>query len=201
MTSLMRADARRGPMDSLVGVWCAFWVVLGLWVGMQMWQVSRLTDTVANSGRTLHQAGEALSSFAGLPVVGERSATLGREVTHNADDIVNGAFAARGATRRLAVLLGTAIALVPLAPVAGFYVPLRRRSRADAAHVRRLLDAEDPDAVDSLLAQRAVMHLRYATLLSFTGTPAADLRDHRYRALADAELAHLGLRRRTGSTS
>lgn len=196
MTSQMAASARRGPMDALVGVWCAFWIVLGVWVGVQMWQVSRLTDTVANSGRTLHQAGEALSSFAGLPVVGQQSATLGGQVSHNADDIVNGAYAAKGSMRRLAVLLGTAIALVPLAPVAGFYLPLRRRARADATHVRRLLDGEDPDVVDALLAQRALMHLPYATLLSFSATPAADLRDHRYAALADAELAHLGLRRR-----
>ena len=55
---------------------------------------------------------------------------------------------------------------------------------------------EDRGVVDALLAQRAVAHLPYAQLLSFTPTPAADLRDGRFGLLADAELAYLGLRRK-----
>lgn len=66
-----------------------------------MWQVSKLTDTVADSGRALHQAGEALTSFAGLPLVGERSAALGATVTQNSDQIVRGAAEAQRSTRRL----------------------------------------------------------------------------------------------------
>ncbi|MDQ1701549.1 MAG: hypothetical protein QOF57_801 [Frankiaceae bacterium] len=190
--------ARRGALDALVAVWCVFWVVLGTWIGQQMWQVSKLTDTVADSGHALHQAGEALMSFAGLPLVGERSAALGGTVTQNADQIVQGATDAQRSTRRLAVLLGLSIVLVPLAPVLGFYVPTRRRAARDATDVRRLLSTEDGDVVDALLAQRAVGHLPYSALLAYTPTPAADLRDGRFGPLADAELAHLGLRRRTG---
>ncbi|MDQ1715547.1 MAG: hypothetical protein QOC60_1492 [Frankiaceae bacterium] len=189
-------SARRGVSGALVVVWSVFWIVLGAWVGQQMWQVSKLTTTVADSGHALHQAGEALTSFAGLPLVGERSALLGTTVTQNADQIVLGATDAQRSTRRLAVLLGLSITLVPLAPVLGFYVPARRRAARDAADVRRLLASEEPDLVDALLAQRAVAHLPYAELLSFTSTPAADLRDRRFGQLADAELAYLGLRRK-----
>ncbi len=189
------ASARRGALDALVVAWCVFWIMLGLWAGQQMWRVSSLTDTVAASGRALHQAGEALTSFAGLPLVGERSAALGGTVSQNADQIVQGASDAQHATRRLAVLLGLAITLVPLAPVLGFYVPVRRRAARDASDVRRLLSTEDGDVVDAMLAQRAIGHLPYSALLAFTATPAADLHDGRFGALADAELAHLGLRR------
>lgn len=191
-------SARKGALDALVVVWCVFWIVLGSWVGQQMWQVSKLTNTVADSGHALHQAGEALTSFASLPLVGQRSAALGTTVTQNADQIVRGATDAQQSTRRLAVLLGLSIILVPLAPVLGFYLPARRRAGRDTANVRKLLAAEDRDVVDALLAQRAVAHLPYSTLLAFTKTPAADLRDHRFGALAEAELSYLGLRRRAG---
>ncbi|MCU1676160.1 MAG: hypothetical protein JWM93_918 [Frankiales bacterium] len=194
-------SARKGALDALVVVWCVFWIVLGTWIGQQMWQVSKLTDTVADSGKALHQAGEALTSFAGLPLVGERSAALGATVAQNADQIVQGADDAKSSTRRLAVLLGLSIVLVPLAPVLGFYVPARRRGSRDARDVRRMLSTEDSDVVDALLAQRAVAHLPYNTLLSFTPTPAADLSAGRHGRLADAELAYLGLRRRTTGSS
>jgi len=197
---MIATSARRGALDALVLVWCVFWIALGLWVGHQMWQVSKLTDTVAASGRALHQAGEALTSFGGLPLVGERSAALGGTVTQNSDQIVQGAADAQKSVRRLAVLLGLSITLVPLAPVLGFYVPTRRRSARDAADVRRLLSTEEPGVVDALLAHRAVGHLPYSALLSFTPTPAADLHDGRFARLADAELAHLGLRRTAGRT-
>ena len=124
-------SARRSASGALVVVWSVFWIVLGAWVGQQMWQVSKLTSTVADSGHALHQAGEALTSFAGLPLVGERSAALGATVTQNADQIVVGAADAQRSTRRLAVLLGLSITLVPLAPVLGFYMPARRRAAAD----------------------------------------------------------------------
>jgi hypothetical protein len=56
-----------------------------------------------------------------------------------------------------------------------------------------------PEAADAdvYLAMRAVARLPYAELARTVPHPAAALRAGNYRPLADAELARLGLRRRT----
>lgn len=124
----MRArTARTDLYNGLVATWCALWLVIGGWTGYELWQLSDLGPTIADSGRALDSAGTALESLGSVPVVGESTGQLGSEVRANASDIVAGAAEARASIRRLAVLLGLTIALVPSVPVLAAHAALRRR--------------------------------------------------------------------------
>lgn len=124
MTDRRRAAA--DPWSGVIATWCALWLVVGIWTGHELWQLSELGATVAGSGRALDSAGSALESLASAPVVGDRTAELGAEVRANATDIVRGAGEARGSMRRLSVLLGLTVALVPSTPVLALHVAVRR---------------------------------------------------------------------------
>ncbi len=104
------------------------WVLVGVWTGYEVWQLSGLSATVAQSGRSLADVGMALESLGSVPVVGDAAQGFGAEIRTNSAEIVRSASTAETATRRLSVLLGLSIALVPSAPVLVAYLaPLRRR--------------------------------------------------------------------------
>lgn len=109
----------------LLATWCALWLVVGIWTGHEVWRLADLGSTVADSGRALGSAGSALESLDALPLVGETTAALGREVRANGADVVAGARDAGSSVRRLAVLLGLTIALAPSAPVVVLVVAVR----------------------------------------------------------------------------
>lgn len=104
-------------MKGLVGTWVVLWLVVGAWTGYELWQLAELGGTVADSGRALDAAGSGLQSLGGIPLVGEETEQLGEQVRRNAEDIVVAARDAQSGGRRLAVLLGLAVALVPSVPV------------------------------------------------------------------------------------
>ena len=116
------ADVVRG----LVATWVTLWLVVGTWVGYEVWQLSDLGATVAESGRALDAAGSGLQSLGGVPVVGDQTSQVGDQVRANADDIVAAAGEAQSGARRLSVLLGLAVALVPSVPVLAVHLALRR---------------------------------------------------------------------------
>lgn len=120
-------------VTGLVATWVALWLVIGSWTGYELWQLGDLGATVADSGRALDAAGTGLQSLGPIPVVGEQTAELGQQVRTNAQDIVAGAAEAQSRTRRLAVLLGLAVALVPSVPVLAVHLALRRGLTAPVA--------------------------------------------------------------------
>lgn len=113
----------------LLATWCVLWLVVGGWTGHELWRLADLGATVADSGRALDSAGTALESLRAVPLVGDKTAALGTEVRANAADVVVGAQDAGSSVRRLALLLGLTIALVPSVPVVVLVVTLRRRVR------------------------------------------------------------------------
>ena len=115
-------------IDVAVGVWAVLWLVLGGWTGAEVWRLSHLTNTVEDSGFAIAQAGEALQSLDPVPIYGDRAAELGTQARANGQAIVRDARDARGTFKRLAVLLGLAIALVPTVPA----VMIRRVVRRTA---------------------------------------------------------------------
>ena len=119
--------ARRRPGEAGVALWVALWLVVGAWTGVEVWRLSDLTRTVADSGEALGEAGQALQSLDPVPLVGEQAADLGARVRDNGVDVVAGAQEARGSFRRLAVLLGVTIAFVPTVPVVVMHRVLRRQ--------------------------------------------------------------------------
>ena len=121
-------------LDGLVIFWLVLWLVVGGWSGHTIWQLSDLGDTVTSSGQAIGSAGEALEAVGGVPVVGERPAELGREVSTTGAEIELRGQLVKSQLRQLALLLGLAIALMPTTPVFGLYLPLRlsrRRSVRD----------------------------------------------------------------------
>lgn len=182
-------------LDGLVAFWLVLWLVVGLWSGYTIWQVSALGDTVTSSGRALDSAGEALQSVSEVPVVGERSGDLGDEVVATAADIAGRGQEIKSDLRRLALLLGLSIALMPTAPVLGLYLPLRAARRRDVRELRRALmrHGRDP-ALDRYLAERAIHVLPYTAVRAISADPWTDIMQGRAQRLADAELERLGLR-------
>lgn len=113
-----RLDRRGGPWPGLLATWCVLWVLIGGWTAYEVWQLASLSSTVADSGRTLDQAGRALQSLGSVPVVGDQTGQLGDRVRANAANVVASAGHARTATHRLSILLGLSIAFIPSVPVA-----------------------------------------------------------------------------------
>lgn len=110
-----RRDA--STWTGLLGFWCALWLVVGVWVGYEVWQLSELAATVAESGRALGAAGSALQSLGNIPLVGDTTSELGQRVSNNGANIVQSSGAAEGSIRRLSVLLGLTVSLIPSVPV------------------------------------------------------------------------------------
>ena len=106
-----------GPRWSAVAaVWCALWLLVGIWTGYELWQLGELGGAVAESGRSLASAGQALESLGGVPLVGERTGEVGVQIQSSSAAIVTEAEGAQGSLRQLAVLLGLTVSLVPSVP-------------------------------------------------------------------------------------
>lgn len=195
----MLTDADRRTVSLLDGVaffWVVLWLVVGLATGAQIWQLTSLSDTAQVSASAVDSAGQALESLSELPLVGDSPGELGSQVREAASEVAASAERTRQDVRRLAVLLGLAVFLIPISPVLGLYVPLRVRRGAHVAAIRReLTRGHAGRAFDAYLAHRAVASMRYGDLLTVSDDPAADLAAGRHRALADAELGRLGLNR------
>lgn len=193
MRTADEATVRR--LDGLVLVWLVLWIVIGGWAGYTLWQLSELGDTVTTSGEAIRSTGEALESLADVPVVGDRTRELGAEAVAAGEDIALRGQEVQSQLRVLSVLLGPTIAILPAAPVLGFYLPMRYARRRDVAEVRWLLSSTsvNPAVADRYLAERAVHLLAPATVLGIDGDPWGALVEGHTRALADAELQRLGL--------
>lgn len=183
-------------LDGLVGFWLTLWLVVGAWSGVTLWQLSELGDTVTNSGRAIRSAGEALTVVGNVPLVGERPAELGQEVTATGTDIADRGQQVKGQLQQLSLLLGLAIALMPTTPVLGLYVPLRVARHRETTELRAAL-AEHGETLefDRYLAERAVHSLTFASVHRLVGDPWLAIAEGRARPLAEAELARLGISR------
>ena len=181
-------------LDALALAWCTVWLVLGAWVGFELWQLAGLGDTLARSGTALDSSGRALQELRDIPIIGGTPGRIGDQVRTTAAEVISQGTEASSSARRLAVLLGLTVALLPLTP-ALLYLPLRLRTSRDRRDVRDLLGRLDEREVDAHLARRALQSVPYAELLRATATPERDFAAGRHRPLADLELARLGLRR------
>lgn len=182
-------------LDGLVAFWLVLWLVMGAWTGYTMWQLSALGDTLSSSGEALDSAGTALDSLGGVPVVGDRTAELGKQVVDTAADVTRSGGDFKARFRVLAVLIGVSIAAIPTTPVVGLYLPLRLQRRRDLGNLRDALAADGDSArLQRYLAGRAIATLPYAELTRISDDPWRDLEAGHTEALAAAELRRLGLR-------
>ena len=196
----MRADIRTADQstvawwDRLAVFWVTLWLVVGAGVAVTVWRIADIGDTITSSGDALQTAGKAISDFAGVPVIGEDAGKLGSEVTSTSADVSSSGQDVKGQLRRLAVLLGVVISLMPTLPVLGLYLPGRLGRRREIGEIDAALRRDDDTAqVDRLLAERALEHLTFADLAAVSRDPRADIARGESRHLADAELRRLGL--------
>jgi len=195
-TFLRKTDATAlRVLDGFVASWVVLWIVLGLATGYEVTQLTSVSESAQASARAADSAGEALQSLSGLPFVGGDSRALGDEVRVAAEQVRASAADTTVTLRRLGVLLGASIILIPLTPVFGIYLPNRLARAREVRALRRRLRARPMDGpLETYLARRALDWLPYDEIRTVSEDPAGDLLGGRHRALARAELARLGLR-------
>jgi hypothetical protein len=110
-------------------------------------------------------------------------------------DIVARGAAARDEIERIAVLIGTVVAVIPILTLLLPYAPARVARAIDVAALRRLVDtgAGDDPAVESFLAARALNAVPYSRLRRIAERPWEVDAPGTRRALAAEELRRLGL--------
>lgn len=196
------ADAPlRRTRQLLADVLVLAWVVLWVWAGTAVHDgttaladPARQTDSAATSlGEQLRDAGGRLG---GTPVVGDELAAPFDRAAEASDQIAAAGRDTVGAVERLALLLGLAVALVPILIALAVHLPRRWRFAREATAGARFVDAhEDLD----LFALRALAHQPMHVLARVSDDPAGAWRagDREVvRRLAELELADVGLRPR-----
>ncbi|MGH3535401.1 MAG: hypothetical protein ACRDQV_02155 [Pseudonocardiaceae bacterium] len=140
----------------------------------------------------LGQIGHTLGVLAQLPLVGPRIGPVAASVQQTAASTRGNAVEAAASVHVLAVVIGVAIAAVPMAPLLGGYLPLRLARLQQIRDLRRVLAAGpvDPRFI-AYLAHGAVARLPYDRLIGTTSDPWGDLVAGRHHELAAAELRRL----------
>lgn len=180
--------------DGLVGFWVLLWLVVGLFVGLQVWHLSNMSSAATSSAHAVDEAGQALESLGNLPLVGQETTRLGGQVRAAARDVQVNAEQTRQDVRRLSILLGLTVALVPATPFIALYLPERLARRRRVRDVERALARRGLDPpLEAYLAHCAVSEMAYGDLETVTADPVGDLISGRHTALADVQLARLGL--------
>ena len=183
-------------LDAGVALWVVVWVVLGVLIWSDISAQAELSTDVIKVGAAVRSTGEALGVVGGLPLVGggigefaDRIETMGAEVEASGQE-------SRGGIERTAVIAGLGAGILPAALVLLLYLPARIRWKRYAGAIAAALPgaANDP-ALEQYLARRAVDALPWDQLRAISPDPWGDIRRGACRALADAELERLGLRR------
>lgn len=181
-------------LDVAVALWVVAWVVLAVLVGREVRNLRELSDTVVLAGVAVEDTGDLLASLRNVPFVGTQVADVADRVREAGAGARRSGLESRDSTEDLSVLLALSIGLIPTLPLLALYAPLRIAWTRDSRGVRRALAAAPADPVlKEFLARRAVATLSLDDLRAATNDPFGDLRAGRYDALADRELARLGL--------
>lgn len=194
-TQLLSARSVRW-LDVGVAIWIGVWIVLGVLVWNDLRTQARLSSDVIKVGTAVKDTGQALGVVGGLPLVGdrigefaERIETMGTEVETSGQD-------SRSAIERTAVVAGLCVGVLPAAMALLLYLPARLRwKRYVGAIATALPGASGDPAFEQYLARRAADALPWDSLRAISPDPWRDIDRGEFRALADAELERLGLRR------
>lgn len=180
--------------DVLLVAYVVTWVVLGILIAADIRRQADLSDHVTRIGQALTEIGAGLDVLGGLPLVGGDVGAVTERVTEAGESVMRSGQDSRDSLERMGLLVGIAFAAVPLLLVLPVYLPLRRGWRREVRAVASALAAGGQD-LDLTLARRALAVMPYNRLLALGPDPWARLAADDARALADAELERLGLRR------
>jgi len=182
-------------LDAAAAAWVVLWVVLALLVGREVRDLRDLSDTVVTAGVAVEETGGLVRSLGSIPFVGGRVSDVADQVEQAGRDAQVSGRESRNSTEDLGFLLALCIGLIPTLPLLGLYLPLRWTWTHEARAVRRAFRRRPNDPrLTEFLARRAAANFSYDRLLSVSEQPYRDLDEGRYQALADLELARLGIR-------
>ena len=194
--------SRQVVSDLFVVAWVVLWVQVGR-------DVHEAVGRLASPGRTLENAGTSLSeslasagdTVARVPLVGDDARGPFTAAGGAADSIARAGVQVQESVEQLALVLGIAIAAIPIVLVVGLWWLVRARFVRRARGARRILDsAADLD----LFALRALATQPVRVLAGISDDPAAAWRSgdpEVVHALATLELRSLGLRAPVGPVS
>jgi hypothetical protein len=180
--------------------WVGFWSVVAYRLFAWLASFVVIGQTVRQGGLNVQSAGAQLgAALGGAPLIGKDAADLARSAfgTAGAPFLDVGA-RLESLVLVIATVLALLVAAVTLVPWLTRYVPWRARrlARLRAAHraIRRAPVFVADEAIQKLLASRAVHRLSYDELLVHSRDPLGDFVRGRYDRLARAELESVGLR-------
>jgi len=181
-------------LDGLLVAYIVVWVVLGVLIAVDIRAQAELSDQVTRVGGALTDIGESLDMVSAVPLVGGGVGELADRVLDAGESVQQSGRDSRAALERMGVVVGLAFIAVPLMLVLPVYLPLRLAWRREVRAVAGALAGAGPD-LDMILARRGLATMPYERLLALGGDPWERLDADVVRALADAELTRLGLRR------
>ncbi|HET6495231.1 MAG TPA: hypothetical protein VFH61_07715 [Thermoleophilia bacterium] len=192
-TRLLKARTVRW-IDVAVVAWIVVWIALGALIWHDILAQSRLSDNVIKMGLAMKDTGEALAVVGGLPLVGGGISDFAYRITATGAEVESSGRDSRDSITRVALVSGFGVAVLPAAMALFLYLPVRIGWRRDVAAIAAALARQGGDVgLERYLAQRAVDALPWDRLCTLSDDPWRAIAEGDYRALADAELARLGL--------
>ena len=194
-TQLLSARAVRW-IDIGVIVWVVAWVALGVLIWHDIRAQTQLSGDVIKVGTAVKDTGQALSVVGGLPLVGGSIGDFAAKIEKMGAEVEVSGENSQAGIERIAVVAGLGVGILPAAMILFLYLPVRVRWRRYVGAVANALPRSAGDsAFEQYLARRAADTLPWDRLRALSADPWQAIADGDYRALADAELARLGLRR------
>ena len=183
-------------LDAGVVVWVIVWAVLGVLVWQDITAQTSLPGDIIKVGSAVRDTGEALGVVGGLPLVGGSIGEFAGKIEKLGAEVVTSGETSRESIRRVAVIAGIAVGVLPAALALFMYLPVRLRWRRSRRSVAGALATYSGDpAFEQYLARRAIDALPWDELRALTPDPWRAVAEGDCRALADAELRRLGLER------
>ena len=187
--------ARQMTADAAVAAWTLAWILTGTWVGGLVRSLAAPVRQIAATGAQAESAAaSAGTSVADLPLVGDRLAGVFATLAGPGAQTRQAATTLAGDIETLGTAVGVLTAAAPILLAVLPWLALRVAFARRAGAARRLLLT---GAGPELFALRALTGAPPARLLALDPDPAAAWRrgdPDVVRALADVELARLGLR-------
>ena len=190
----------RLTLDVLAVLWTGAGAIAGWEVYRLVAALEVLADSVTATGRTFDRWIQDFRNATprGIPGLGgvltDLAGSLQRSATNT---LVRDGLAAHDRIQQVAVVLGHAVAAIPILVGTGSYVLWRGRQvrelTATADFVRQAERTGRVEQARALLAHRAVATRPFRQLMRASRDPIGDLEEGRFEALAGAMLWHTGL--------
>ena len=183
-------------IDVGIVVWVVVWMAFGVILWHDIRAQTQLSGDVIKIGTAVKETGQALSVVGGLPLVGGSIGDFAAKIEKMGAEVAASGEESQAGIERTAVIAGLSVGILPAALALFLYLPVRVRWRR---YVRAVADAlpafAGEPAFEQYLARRAADALPWDSLRALSPDPWQAIASGDYRALADAELSRLGLRR------